>query len=64
MSSTSTMPDCSPDRAVRMRSTCLVAATCLSSSASTSSASRSESVTSTEAAIGSCSAWLIRSEAT
>ena len=52
------------DSAVRMRSTCRVAATCLSSSASTSSASRSESVTSTEAAIGSCSAWLIRSAAT
>ena len=58
------MPDCSPLSAVRIRSTWRVAATCLSSSTSTSSARRNESVTSTEAAIGSCSAWLTRSAAT
>ena len=58
------MPDCLPDSAVRIRSTCRVTDTCLSSSASTSSASRSEGVTRTLAASGSCSAWLIRSAAT
>ena len=58
------MPDCSPDREVRIRSTCRVTDTCLSSSASTSSASDGDVVTSTAAAIGSCSAWLSRSDAT
>ena len=47
-----------------MRSQCLVAGTCTASSASTASASSTLVVTSTEAAITSCSAWLIRSEAT
>ena len=58
------MPDCCPPSAVRIRSTWRVTETCLSSSASTSSASRSDGVTSTLAASGSCSAWLIRSAAT
>ena len=43
---------------------CLVTDTCLSSSRSTSSARVSESVTRTDAASGSCSAWLTRSAAT
>lgn len=43
---------------------CLVAATWGASSASVAAASSSESVTRTAAAIGSCSAWLIRSAAT
>ena len=47
-----------------MRSVCLVAATRASSSFTTASASATESVTSTAAASGSCSAWLIRSAAT
>ena len=47
-----------------IRSLCLVAGTWAASSTSTASASRAESVTSTEAALGSCSAWLIRSAAT
>src|SRR5450759_1087091 len=53
-----------PDRAVWTRSACLVLATRVSRSASTARASSSESVTSTDAAIGSCSAWLTRSVAT
>jgi hypothetical protein len=42
----------------------LVAGTCRASSASTASTSSGAGVTSTEAASGSCSAWLIRSAAT
>ena len=56
--------DCSPVSAAVTRSACLVAGTCRASSASTASASATESVTSTLAASGSCSAWLIRSAAT
>ncbi len=50
--------------AVVTRSLCFVAVTRFSSSLSTLSASASLMVTSTLAAIGSCSAWLIRSVAT
>lgn len=65
MPSTSTIADWRPDRAGTIRSsTCRVAAICGSSSFSTASARSTESVTRTAAASGSCSAWLIRSEAT
>ena len=47
-----------------IRSVCLVVATWASSSASTASASAGDVVTSTDAAAGSCSAWLMRSAAT
>ncbi len=47
-----------------MRSTLSSAATCPASRPFTDAASSGESVTSTEPAIGSCSAWLIRSAAT
>jgi hypothetical protein len=47
-----------------IRSLCLVAATWSFSSYSTAASSSMESVTSTLAASGSCSAWLIRSAAT
>lgn len=58
------MPDCFPPNASATRSVCFVAGTRVFSSVSTSSASCSEVVTSTLAASGSCSAWLIRSAAT
>ena len=47
-----------------MRIECLVAATWTSRAEATSLASFGDVVTSTEAAITSCSAWLIRSAAT
>ena len=64
MSSTKAIADCTPDKAVLIRSECFVAETRTFSSVSTALASSGESVTKTAAAITSCSAWLIRSAAT
>ena len=58
------IPDWLPDSAVRTRSRCLVSSSWAATAASTASASSALVVSSTEAAMTSCSAWLIMSAAT